>query len=109
MNDDIFEQWLSEPFPRGSENDKLDELHSDLAYVDAMVASTIIPYLKRGVFDEHPYLDRDEICRIVDDSRAFRTHLPEERERAEQYARYGSVLLRALEAYITARSPRGKL
>jgi len=103
MNEKVFFEWLSTPFPQGSENDVLDELHADLAFADSMVASTLMPFIRRGIFEKDPYLDRGELLRIIAESKNFQSDSTEERKAAEKYARYGQTLLAALDAYISAR------
>jgi hypothetical protein len=44
-----YDRWREEAFPPGSEVDDLDEAHSRLAYVDAMVADAAIGFVKGGV------------------------------------------------------------
>lgn len=43
-----YERWRSAQFPPGSRDDDLDDLHSDLAHVDSMVADSAIPYATEG-------------------------------------------------------------
>lgn len=38
-----YQRWVSLPFPDGSDDDGLDELHAQLAYADAMVAEAAQP------------------------------------------------------------------
>ncbi len=41
-----YQRWTSMPFPDGSDDDGLDELHAQLAYADAMVAEAAEPIAK---------------------------------------------------------------
>jgi hypothetical protein len=43
---DAYHRWLGSPFPSGSDDDGLDEIHAQLAYADAMVADSAIPLAK---------------------------------------------------------------
>jgi hypothetical protein len=47
--DDLYTRWRGVPFPLGSHQDDLDELHADLVLVDTWVADTVVPYVERGV------------------------------------------------------------
>jgi hypothetical protein len=41
-----YQRWVDTPFPSGSEDDGLDEIHAQLAYADAMVADSAVPLAK---------------------------------------------------------------
>lgn len=43
---DAYGRWLNMPFPEGSEDDALDEVHAVLAYADAMLAEAAVPIAK---------------------------------------------------------------
>lgn len=43
--EDACKRWRSTTFPAGSTSDELDELHAQLAYIDAMVADTAVPFM----------------------------------------------------------------
>jgi hypothetical protein len=45
---DAYQRWNETPFPSGSEDDGLDEIHAQLAYADAMVAESAIPIAKNS-------------------------------------------------------------
>lgn len=38
-------KWMDEPFPAGSANDDIDEVHTELVTVDMWVADLVMPYL----------------------------------------------------------------
>jgi hypothetical protein len=42
--------WRACPFPPGSRDDSIDELHADLVLADTWVAETVIPYLTSGIY-----------------------------------------------------------
>lgn len=48
--EDAYIAWRNQPFPSGSGDDSLDELHADLALADSWVADSVIPYVERGIF-----------------------------------------------------------
>jgi hypothetical protein len=41
-------KWMDEPFPAGSANDEIDEVHAELVMVDTWVADLVMPYLMHG-------------------------------------------------------------
>jgi hypothetical protein len=43
--------WRARPFPDGSATDAIDELHADLAGIDAVVAETVVPFVKHGTYN----------------------------------------------------------
>jgi hypothetical protein len=45
---EAYAAWRLQPFPSGSTNDEIDELHADLALVDSCVAETVLPFVERG-------------------------------------------------------------
>jgi hypothetical protein len=40
--------WRALPFPPGSADDELDEIHADLALADHWVAESVIPFVEHG-------------------------------------------------------------
>jgi hypothetical protein len=50
--DEYYAAWRARPFPSGSATDAVDELHADLAGVDAVVAEAVVPFVKHGTY--HP-------------------------------------------------------
>ncbi|MCU1362891.1 MAG: hypothetical protein JWM55_719, partial [Acidimicrobiaceae bacterium] len=46
---DLVSRWRDQPFPPGSSDESIDELHSELALADSWVADSVIPYIERGV------------------------------------------------------------
>ena len=47
---EAFEAWRRVPFPMGSPEDDLDELHADIALADTWVAESVIPFAEQGTF-----------------------------------------------------------
>jgi hypothetical protein len=43
-----YQAWRERPFPPGSPDDDVDELHADLALADSWVAESVIPYIEDG-------------------------------------------------------------
>ena len=49
------EAWIAAPFPEGSATDEdADDLKSDLAYWDYIVADTVLPFVNGGGWREPP-------------------------------------------------------
>jgi hypothetical protein len=46
-----YASWRDEPFPSGSTDDVLDEIHADLVLVDTWVAESVIPFVKHGQYE----------------------------------------------------------
>jgi hypothetical protein len=47
---DAYEAWIEVPFPIGDANDRLGELHDDVALADTWVAESVVPYFKEKRF-----------------------------------------------------------
>jgi hypothetical protein len=45
---DAYASWRQQPFPSGSTDDALDEIHADLVLVDHWVAQSVIPFVEQG-------------------------------------------------------------
>lgn len=43
---DAYASWRQQPFPSGSADDVLDEIHADLVLVDTWVAESLIPFVE---------------------------------------------------------------
>ena len=105
MNLEEFEEayraWRSQPFPRGSSWDPLDELHSHLAYADTMVAELIIPFVER----RKRFPDRLDTPTILRDIRerartlASRASGEDDRKLANEYDDYARRLQVVFEAF----------
>jgi hypothetical protein len=46
---EAYAAWRQRPFPPGSANEAIDELHADLALADSWVADSVIPYAENRV------------------------------------------------------------
>ena len=46
--EDLANLWLAMPIPTGTADDAVNDFHSDLVLADEWVASTVIPFIKRG-------------------------------------------------------------
>ena len=63
--EDACKRWRSTPFPAGSPRDELDELHAQLAYVDAMVAESVIPFMAGRGHSPIPQQASDELVHVI--------------------------------------------
>jgi hypothetical protein len=95
------------PFPEGSADDDVDELHADLALVDTWIAEAIVPFVDEGVIvpvKVDPLAALHEI-----NARATRLAISTsagDKKRLEQYLRYAEALREAYEAFLTAIRPQ---
>ena len=46
--DDACESWQRQPFPPGSSDDAIDELHADLALADSWIAEAVLRLVEHG-------------------------------------------------------------
>jgi hypothetical protein len=49
--EDAYAAWRGAPFPPGSTDDEVDEIHADLVLADTWVAESVIPYVERAVYE----------------------------------------------------------
>jgi hypothetical protein len=96
---EAIQRWQRAPFPRGSADDALDEIHADLALYDTWVAAPLLLYVDRGVWlpavpDVLGALD--DLTRRVEVLRAA----GEEPEIASQYLDYAALLRAAYLAFL---------
>ncbi len=92
---EAYEDWISRPFPSGSDADWLDELHADLVLADTWVSESVIPYVKHGRF-VRPHLDVvEEISKLYDRmTSALSQCKGDERQLLKSYQDYARALLR---------------
>lgn len=90
--------WREAPFPAGSTDDGLDEVHAHLAYADAMVAEAAIPIADgRASKGEVPDQVLVELASIEGRaSRYMGTADAETARLAVEYQRYAELLLRVV-------------
>lgn len=95
-----FERWTNAPFPQGSDDDVLDEIHAQLAYADAMVAEAALPIANsRALTGEVPHQVRVELRDAVTRSAAYMLGEVEDQARsAASYRDYAEILLAVIDA-----------
>lgn len=61
----FYTRWRSQPFPPGSQNEELDELHAELALLDVWIADYLLPFALEGrvVVDRQDVLAGIEVLR----------------------------------------------
>ena len=106
--EDAYASWRSRPFPPGSTNDSLDELHADLALADTWVAETVIPFVEHGVSDPARIDVVNELRKLRSRAEELgRASDGEEARQAASYRDYFDVLLRVYEGFLT-RAPKSR-
>jgi hypothetical protein len=96
-SDTAYDRWRGLAFPPGSASDHVDELHTDLAYWDSMVADTVIPVAERGEPYDSGVLDLEAGLRALA-ARISAVSVAASGEDAGllcQYAAYADALLAA--------------
>jgi hypothetical protein len=90
--------WRNAPFPPGSGEDDLDELHADLALADTWVAESTIPYLERGVVALPPFDVKSELEKLEHRALSLaEKSAAAERALADSYVRYVGLLIRVFD------------
>jgi hypothetical protein len=99
--EDAYIAWRNQPFPPGSADDALDELHADLALADTWVAGSVIPYVERGLF-QPAHLDViEELGKLRNRAVELRTRRGEESPSLpDSYRDYADLLLRVYEGFL---------
>lgn len=110
MNTERFEEayrrWMAQPFPAGSDVDELDELRSELAYADAMVADTAIPLARTGIrLGDLPEQVRIEVADVQTRARRYEHVAGKEAQLAASYRAYAELLSSLIEAIWSAPEP----
>ena len=94
---DAYVAWRNQPFPAGSTDDALDELHADLALADTWVADSVVPYVERGVFQPARVDVIEEVSRLRDRVVALRSAGG---DLSASYRDYANLLLRVYEGFL---------
>ncbi|GAA1753285.1 hypothetical protein [Agromyces humatus] len=91
--------WRDAPFPPGSNNDQLDELHADLALIDTWVAESLLPYLHSRTWE--PAVP--DVFGALDQLERSLGQLelgPEDRQQSGRYLEYALLLRGAYDAFL---------
>jgi hypothetical protein len=88
-----YERWRREPFPQSSQFDELDALHAELAYADAMIADSAIPFVAEGRYSRLPGQVMSELDHLVlTAGRLERSGVAEVAQLAAAYKKYAELL-----------------
>ncbi|MCP3936219.1 MAG: DUF2716 domain-containing protein [Actinomycetia bacterium] len=91
------ELWLSLPFPGGSDDDEIGELHSDLAMLDTFVADAV---LAKKLLEVHVLVGlRREVGEFLESAENVATSTPE----VNEYLEYAHMLARVLDDDLSRR------
>jgi hypothetical protein len=97
--------WSSVPIRGGAKTDAIDELHAELAYVDHLVAASVIPFANGKSWDVGAVEvvgQLDALDAKIED--ALRTVDEDDRELAEGYRRYAALMR---DVFLAGRSAAG--
>jgi hypothetical protein len=94
--DETYRRWRDAPFPHGSTNDPVGELHAELAQWDAFVADEVIPVAeglahKPGIGSAYDIENEIELLRTAIDELANSVG-PDDQALLRQYDDYCSLL-----------------
>jgi hypothetical protein len=96
-----YSRWRDQPFPRGSSNDALDELHADLALVDTWVAEALIPLVEHGMYRPIQVDPIQKLEEIRDSATELGKSAPADEKRlAREYVEYADLLRRVYEQFL---------
>jgi len=99
--------WRHKPFPSGSANDALDELHADLALADTWVAEAVIPFVDHGTFQPAQVDVIGETRKLRDRAAQLgRSSSGEDKTLADAYRDYAALLMHVYESFLTRASSK---
>lgn len=99
--EDVYDAWRNCSFPRGSADDSLDELHADLALADSWVAESVIPFVKRGLYQPAEVDVIGELGKLRDRAVELRRVGGEVARLSDAYRDYADLLLRVYKSFLT--------
>jgi hypothetical protein len=90
----IYDLWRREPFPSGSEIGEFDAMHAELAYADAMIAESAIPFITKGQYSAVPQQALRELDDVVVTAKQLmQSETGERAQLAATYRKYAELLL----------------
>ena len=101
---DAYAEWRNRPFPPGSTDDLLDELHADLALTDTWVAESVVPYVERRVYQPAKadvIGTLGSLCRRAVELGVGRRI--EDAQVTESYRDYAELLMRVYQGFLEAQ------
>jgi hypothetical protein len=108
--EESYRRWRDAPFPSGSTNDAVDELHAQLAQWDAFVADEVIPVAeghahKPGIGSAYDIAKELELLRAGIEALAERVG-PDDQALLRQYDDYVSLLTEVYSVALTRGTSR---
>jgi hypothetical protein len=98
--------WRAQPFPKGSDNDALDEIHAELATWDTWIASVLLPYIDEGRIARDQVDVAAELKSLASRAAILARGLRgEQLKSASAYRAYVHLLMRAYHAYLVEIGP----
>jgi hypothetical protein len=89
----LYDLWRRQPFPPGSDVEELDAMHAELAYADAMIADSAIPFVTKGHYSPVPQQALDELDHVLVHARQLEQSDTGGRGRlAAKYKEYAELL-----------------
>jgi hypothetical protein len=104
--DDAYAAWVGEPFPPGSGNDELGELHADLVLADTWVAESIIPYVEHELYEPAAIDVSAGLAALRSRATSLGAAADDSEDEAlvARYVRYIDLLEQAYDALLSAQS-----
>jgi len=101
-----YEEWRSRPFPHGSEDDELDEIHADLVLADTWVADIVIPFMDQGSTRLPAWVVSGELRKIRERAVILRESADEEGGAvADSYLAYADALIDVYDRFLEVIRP----
>jgi hypothetical protein len=102
---DAYRAWRKRPFPLGSTNDALDDLHADLALADTWVAEAVVPYIERGVHQPLQFAVIPELTRLRTRADEVAKEVgPADIRLANEYGEYVDLLMNVYRAFLKQKT-----
>jgi hypothetical protein len=99
--EDAYTSWRGQPFPPGSADDALDELHADLVLADTWVAESVVPFVERGLYQPARIDVIAELRKLRDRAvQLRRDRAGDDAGLCDAYRDYAGLLLRLYEGFI---------
>jgi C1A family cysteine protease len=96
-----YSAWRAKPFPAGSADEALDELHAELATWDTWIASTLVPFIDHGRISRDQVDVTAELNKLARHADNLAHSLDGENlKKAQEYREYADLLSRAYECYL---------
>jgi hypothetical protein len=97
-----YKAWRRAPFPPNTDDERLGDLHDDLAVADTWVADTVIPYADNGVVRPSVLdvvAELRQLCRRADELGSGEV-TQAARKLASAYGAYAQLLIAVYQAFL---------